>query len=467
MKKELTINIIFGVLYLVIAITTVAYYLGYRTVANTDTSIKFIKTGAINVESDGEKNQVYLNEVYKGEAPQRIDGLVPENYKVTIRKDGYEPFISNVNVIEDNYINIKPHLVKSAFGAKKLFETNISPSYSFKYFKESNSFVILSLEKDSTLTIHRITNRQPIFGFINEEASDEKISISGSKISDISKLKWGLDSSSNILFAYDSVPNSLLIIDLITGKLSNSISLNGIIVPTNLSLLYQEIYMYDNEKIYKYNLATKSIALKYSSQDEGYTVSSNNPTILFNNDSLRILSQNSTSNEFTPIKYLYSSDRIVEDALKIDNTNTYALVGKDFIEVINSKGERLSFLPITHQYFTTDALHVLSENSIYKYSIENNIYVEQKQNRIGDELFNFENVNRFRVFDSRTGFVITQKNDRFVSDYYLTSFVKLPVSQKTLSYEVYADSLDKLYLLSIEPSEINDELLLKAVIYRY
>jgi len=458
MKKEIIVNIVFVILYFIITSLVLGYSYGFRPNLNenTSTSITLVKTGAINVEADGDNNQVYLNDEFYGIAPKRIDGLIPANYTITIKKEGFNDFESIVKVIEDTYINIKPEMLKTTFGGELLFTENISDNHVYKFFNINNAFVFLSLS-NKILNVARLNIQNPIIGFFNETI-EQKFEIENFEDFDLKNAYWGIDNANNTVYIYNKSKNVIYLIDLITKTLGSTVDLNGIIIPDSFDNVGQDLYIRSADKIYKYNLPSKILTLKYTQGEEKFEYSKSNPTILFNKSKIRILSSNSTLNDYSEILLKSPKEDIkLLDIYKISQTSLYLLISESYIEVINQKSEQLYFKQLVVNKIAKDGLHILTNNSILKFSFEKSIFVEELFNldlklANSETKFNFSDIISFEVFNDRNAILFKKTDSEYISDYFLSSVNLIPKSLKSTKFETIVDSYDNMYLLSLEES---------------
>lgn len=448
MKKELISNLIFGVLYIIIAISILAYTKGYRPVSNNDgTQISFIKTGAINVEADGADNKVYLNDEFIGIAPQRIDGLVPNTYTVNVEKNGYEKFTSKVKVIADNYINIKPILFKTEFGAEEISRTVVNATnYSYKYFKSNNSFILLNIESN-TLSVNKIQINTSFVGFFNKNTTKSKFEIPSFPGVNLKNVIWGTDSNGNYIYIYDKDKSRLIVIDIISRVISNSINTEDIINPLDVKFVQNNLYLYDNKKIYKYNFSSKSLNLKYVSDNSQLSVSMDNIAVVFEGLELHILSESDTINDFEKITLKSNSISNIKSIKQIQNTSNLLIIA-DSTYVVSNTGVILSTIPDQILYSTIDALHLLTAKSIWKYSTETNSYISED---LSEKLeFSTKSFISIDTFNSRNAFILNTSDATYLSDYFLTSLKKFQTPIQNVEFSFHIDKFDNLYLLSNE-----------------
>ena len=64
----------------------------------SDTTEKFVDTGALVIESSPSFAQVYVGEEHRGDTPLNLYNLPVGNYDITIKKEGYADFKKTVNI---------------------------------------------------------------------------------------------------------------------------------------------------------------------------------------------------------------------------------------------------------------------------------------------------------------------------------------------------------------------------------
>ena len=73
--------------------------------------IFLVRYGKLTVKSDSE-TYIYLNQFYIGKETAIVDFVVPDNYLLLLRKDGYEDFVTNITIRDWDIKSIEQQVIK-------------------------------------------------------------------------------------------------------------------------------------------------------------------------------------------------------------------------------------------------------------------------------------------------------------------------------------------------------------------
>ena len=143
----------FTLLFISIAPLIVLYSSGYRFSAKKRS---FVKTGALFLESYPKEAEIFINrKKYKRTTPTHVPRLVPNQYLITIRKSGYQPW-NNIIEVRENQTTFIQHV--------QLFRTDppvslLRPIPTTSPILISPDRSLLAWQEETSITIHNTNTK--------------------------------------------------------------------------------------------------------------------------------------------------------------------------------------------------------------------------------------------------------------------------------------------------------------------
>jgi len=239
--KRIIYYILAVILFLIVTPTVILWAFGFRINLQNH---KISQTGILLVKTNEAGFDIFINDkkAFINKTTGTVKGLLPNDYLVTIKKDGFIPWSKTIT-IEPQKITHKDYIV--------LFPNNLKPEKDFADITE----YILTPDKSA------------IIGVNNEKNKVEKIDITNKKVVGEAKVPniESFDPSNNgskILVKQGSPENKFIIVDFDKNGAINEVSsdldnLNQIAwLPNNNQILFL-IY---NESLYNANVSDNPMA---------------------------------------------------------------------------------------------------------------------------------------------------------------------------------------------------------------
>lgn len=113
---------------------------------------KIITTGSINIQTNLKGADIYINDERSSiQTPDSINNLLPNIYKITIKKEGYFPWEKNLSVIGGKATIIENVLLFQNIGSKKNILTHITTQ---EKYPNENSWLIVTKDNENKFSIH-------------------------------------------------------------------------------------------------------------------------------------------------------------------------------------------------------------------------------------------------------------------------------------------------------------------------
>lgn len=442
----------------------VAYAWGYRPVSDAgEVSIQFIKTGALNIDADGENNKVYINDDYIGLAPQKVDGLRKGKYAIRIEKDDFVPYNTVVEVIEDNVIHITPTLISREFSATKIFETTNNTNF-HSFQKSPNKLFSLSNSGNKlTFNILNLNDIKNTFRYFFPADLSSTFSLNNVYLSDLSKIQFGLNTSNNFSYIYDETSKNLYSIDLSAKVLNNSIDLSSLFNSPKFKVLNDILYIYDDQKVYKYNFYSKSLALKFNLPNTDKKFSFSNNLFVFDSSKIQIISTTDSLNDskILDIDLLsYNFNSASTAVFNIGETGKFLVQDSSKLLILSQSGAEIDTMPANIKKVKDDGLSIITDEGILRFNHTSNKYILETYK---DESLKWSNIEVVKIANKSFSILCKDNSGNYyISDYNLQKLVKLPLPSMidTDNYEVIMDSEDEIYLTVTSASG-------KFTVYKY
>jgi len=218
------------ILFLITTPLLVLYARGFKFDYKTGT---ITKTGAMVVKTDPDKAEIYLDGALVGQSPSNIRFLLPKDYEVEIKKDGYQTWSKRLNVASQfvTWVNSFREYIALFLSEPKLTENFITNAYSVS--KNGNEIVFLQNDQ------YKLLNTKN--GEVSNLGSNENVSFPEIGTAN---LQW---TNADKVFESLQVNHSAAVLSLI--KQARYLESNG----------EQMIILTSTNELYQYNLSTFSL----------------------------------------------------------------------------------------------------------------------------------------------------------------------------------------------------------------